>query len=127
MVYFESRGDWARTFKFFGKTVKMDWLQHMILEHYAAKGTAALRDGTPKDTGLTAASWSHEIEKTGNGWIIHWRNSNTNKGVNIAFILQAGHGTGTGGYVSGIDYINPALEPVFKGLADAAFREVTSL
>lgn len=127
MASFASRGDWAKTFKFLGKTSHMDWLQSKILERYAKEGMNALKTATPRRTGLTAASWSYEIEKTGTGWIIHWKNSNENRGIYIAFILQAGHGTGTGGYVQGIDYINPALAPVFKSLADAAFQEVTSI
>ena len=125
MISFESQGDWARTFRFLKKASDMKIMS--ILEKYARLGADALSSDTPKRTGLTAASWHTEIEKTGTGWTIHFLNSNTNKGVNIAYIIQMGHGTGTGGYVEGIDYINPALQPIMKGLAEEAFKEVSSI
>lgn len=124
MVTLSSKGDWKNTFKFLQKA--KDFEIQKTLEQYAQKGVDALRIATPKKTGLTANSWSAEVVKTGYGWQIHWANSNTNKGVNIAFILQAGHGTGTGGYVQGRDYINPALRPIFDEIADSAFKEVAS-
>ena len=55
---------------------------------------------------------------------IHWSNSNTNKGVNIAVILDTGHGTGTGGYVQGRNYISPAIQPIFDKIARDAWTEV---
>jgi len=123
MIDFSSKGDWHKTFQFLEKASKNDVLN--ILSQYGQKGVDALRAATPKKSGKTAMSWSYEIVKTGSGWTIQWKNSNVNRGVNIAVILQTGHGTGTGGYVRGIDYINPALEPVFKELAKQAFEEVT--
>ncbi len=81
---------------------------------------------TPAETGKTAASWGYEIVQTRNGYSIFWTNSNINNGVNIALILQYGHGTGTGGYVQGIDYVNPAIRPIFESMANEAWKEVTS-
>lgn len=124
MISFESKGEWTKTFLFLKKASNLK-IRH-ILERYAKQGADALRANTPVRTGKTAASWSYEVIQEGENWIIYWKNSNTNKGINIAFIIQAGHGTGTGGYVQGIDYINPALAPVFQSIADEAFREVTS-
>lgn len=95
-----------------------------VLEKYARAGVEALAAATPKDTGETAASWGYEIVEGDGILSIHWINSHVNKGVNIALILQYGHGTGTGGYVQGVDYINPALKPVFDAMADAAWEEV---
>ena len=88
-------------------------------------GADALANATPIDTGLTASSWSYEIVEDDGGATIYWKNSNVVKGVSIAVILQYGHGTGTGGYVEGIDYINPALRSIFEGIADDAWKEVT--
>lgn len=96
-----------------------------ILRKYGEQGVAALQMHTPKDSGNTAMSWRYEIEKTSDGYSVHWTNSNINKGVNIAVILRYGHGTGTGGYVAGRDYITPALEPIFEKLANDAWNEVT--
>ena len=95
-----------------------------ILDKYGKRGVDALRSATPIDSGLTADSWEYEIEKTANGYGISWNNTNVNKGVKIALLLQYGHGTGTGGFVQGVDYINPALTPIFDELANAAWNEV---
>lgn len=91
----------------------------------AAKGTAALRSATPVDSRLTADSWTHEVKITNGSVVVTWTNTNVVDGVNIAIILQYGHGTGTGGWVAGRDYINPALKPIFDEIADAVWREVT--
>lgn len=122
MISFRSRGDWNKTSTFLKKASKSSYVE--ILGQYAEQGVAALSAATPNRTGETANSWSYEIEETGSGYKVVWNNSHINKGVNIAIILQYGHGTGTGGYVEGIDYINPAMRSVFQDMADAAWREV---
>lgn len=97
-----------------------------ILKKYGEIGVEALAAATPKDTGTTAASWRYEIVKKRDGYSLYWCNDNVHNGVNIALILQYGHGTGTGGYVKGMDYINPAIRPIFDAIANDAWREVTS-
>ena len=96
-----------------------------ILEKYAKEGVNALAEGTPIDSGETANSWNYEIRATRNGAVIYWTNSNIVNGVPIAMILQYGHGTRNGGYVQGIDYINPALQPIFDKMSNEVWREVT--
>ena len=102
--------------------------RHMpILEEAGRKGVEALREATPKDTGLTANSWDYDITIDNAGITINWTNSNVQDGwFNVALSLQYGHGTGTGGFVEGVDYINPALQPVFDELAEKLWREVNS-
>ncbi len=118
-------GDFHNTEHFLKKSLGNDWVN--VLHSIAQEGVENLRNNTPKDTGLTSESWSYEIIQ-GNGLIsVTWKNSNVNNGVNIAMILQYGHATGNGGYVYGIDYINPALRPVFEKLAEAGWREVTKV
>lgn len=95
------------------------------LDSLAQKGVNALRASTPIDSSQTANSWSYEIERSGGGVQISWINTNNVGGVNIAVILQYGHGTGTGGYVSGRDYINPAIKPVMEEIANEVWRRVT--
>ena len=97
-----------------------------ILEKYGQMGVEALRSATPVDSGKTAECWGYEISVRKEGATIHWTNTNQNKGVYIAVILQYGHGTGTGGYVQGIDYINPAIRPVFDKIAEEAWMEVVN-
>lgn len=98
-----------------------------ILEKYGEIGVQALRAATPIDSGVTAASWSYEVESTGNGYTLSWYNSHMNQGVNIAILIQYGHGTGWGGYVPGTDYINPALRPIFDQIGNDIWREVTAV
>lgn len=96
-----------------------------LLNKYGHLGVEALSEATPKDTGQTASMWSYKVEISGDRISLSFHNSNVNKGVNIAIILQYGHGTGTGGWVEGRDYINPAIQPLFDQLAEEAWKEVT--
>lgn len=98
--------------------------QYRELDRYGRMGVEALSRATPKDSGETANSWSYEIVR-GRGKVgITWFNSNVNDGANIAILLQYGHGTGTGGYVEGYDYINPAIQPIFDQIADNVWAKV---
>ena len=97
------------------------------LDKYGLEGVAALASATPVDTGLTAKSWYYEIERSSGAAKITFCNSNIQRGIPIAIILQYGHGTRNGGYVQGRDYINPALRPIFDKIAEKAWKEVTKL
>ena len=124
-ITFRHKGDFSKTEKFFNSLLKLDYLN--VLERYGQAGVAALASATPKDSGLTAASWDYEITHNGKEITIAFTNSNISNGVNIAIILQYGHGTKGGGYVAGRDYINPAIQPIFDKMANEAWREVTNL
>lgn len=124
MIAIRQIGNFNKTEKFLKKMSKTDFLTH--LDKYGREGVRALSSATPMDTGLTANSWDYEIHSTRDTVTIYWTNSNIQSGVPIAVILQYGHATGTGGYVRGIDYINPALKPVFEKIANEAWKEVTS-
>lgn len=97
-----------------------------ILAKYGQMGVNALSENTPSDTGKTASSWEYDVKQSKSGYVIEFRNTNINKNVNIALILQLGHGTGTGGYVRGIDYINPSMQPVFERMASDLYNELSS-
>ncbi len=125
MFKLEVKQEGADTLKFL-KRIKELRIES-ILRKYGEAGVNALMAATPVDTGKTASMWGYEIEKTSSGWTINWTNDNVNNYVNIAMILQYGHGTGTGGYVAGRDYINPAMAPIFDKLADEAWNEVTKV
>lgn len=125
MIRIKHKGNFNRTEKFLTGAQKLKIRN--ILDRYGREGVNALASATPIDSGKTADSWDYTIEMSGGSYAIYWSNSNVNQGVSIALILQCGHGTGTGGYVQGRDYINPAIKPVFDALADAAWKEVTSL
>ncbi len=117
------RGSFKNTDRFFKRAT--DGSFYRRLERYAKEGVAALSAATPTDTGLTANSWDYEITRTSDRIVISWTNSNVVNGwANVAILIQYGHGTRNGGYVEGIDYINPAMRPIFKKLADAIWEEV---
>ncbi len=116
-------GSTAKTMAFLKN---MQNLQTPSVEALAQRGVDALRAATPVESGLTAQSWGYEIEEKNGAIFISWTNSNIVNGVNIAVILQYGHGTGTGGYVSGQDYINPAIKPIFDEIANELWKKVTS-
>lgn len=97
------------------------------LQQYAERGVAALAAATPAETGITAASWDYQIERHGGNFVIWWTNNHVDEqGTPIVIMLQMGHGTGTGGYVQGRNFINPAIRPVFDEIEQAVWREVTS-
>lgn len=124
MVIVKQKGDFSKTEKFFNTISKK--LYYRNLQKYAEQGVAALASATPIDSGTTANSWNYEIRQTKNSVSIYWTNSNVNKGVPIAVIIQYGHGTRNGGYVQGRDYINPAMRPIFDKIAENVWKEVTS-
>lgn len=123
-VTFRSKGDWSRTKRFLERCREVVRLGEF--DKYGRIGVQALADNTPRLTGKTAESWEYHIERKGGAFSIVWTNSNINDGVQIAVILQYGHGTGTGGYVEGVDYIRPAIRPVFDKIADDLWKEVTN-
>lgn len=98
-----------------------------VLDKYGQVGVDLLASATPIETGETAHDWGYTVTHTKNGHhILGWHNTHVEDGVNIAVILQYGHGTGTGGYVEGIDYINPALRPLFDKIIEDIWREVAN-
>lgn len=123
-VKFEVSGGFTKTERFLNRMKRREYLN--VLDEFGRDGVQALRNATPVESGLTAESWDYEIKRTRDYTEIVWTNSNINDGVPIAVILQYGHGTGTGGYVQGRDYINPAIRPVFDKIAEKAWKVVTS-
>lgn len=122
VIIFRQKGDWKKSRKFLKRCSDLDLDD--VLNLYGQEGVDALAKATPKDTGKTAASWSYEVTKGRESIVITWKNSNIVDGVPIAVILQYGHGTRNGGYVEGVDYINPAMRPIFERIAARAWGEV---
>lgn len=123
VITFKHKGDFSITYAWSKRVYQL--FHSGRLEKYAHEGIAALSAATPVDSGETANSWVYDINVNGGGMSITWSNTNVNDGVNIAIILQYGHGTGTGGYVVGRDYINPAMQPVFDRIVADLWKEVT--
>lgn len=125
MITFRQKGDFSKLTRYLERAKEAVHLS--CLDKYGREGVNALSSATPVDSGETASCWYYEISHNGGSSTITFSNSNVNQGVPIAIILQYGHGTGTGGYVQGRDYINPAIQPVFDALAKEAWEEVTRL
>lgn len=125
MISLGQKGDFKNTESYLKRLKEAKYKS--VLEKYAREGVNVLSSATPKDTGFTASSWVYKIEQTSTGFSIEWHNTHVNKGVNIALILQYGHGTRNGGYVRGRDYINPAIRPIMDKMANEALSEVTKL
>lgn len=124
MISLTSKGDWGSTIKQLKRMAGRD--QYSNLDKYGKAGVNALARATPVDTGLTAASWRYKIIRTKGRPGIEWYNTNTRNGTSVAILIQYGHGTGTGGYVRGKDYINPAMRPVFDQIVSQFWKEVAS-
>ena len=122
-ISYSYSGNFKGTKNFLANLKKRNFISK--LDKYGQMGVDALREATPKDTGKTADSWYYEIEETRDSVIITWFNSNTNRSIPIALLIQYGHATRDGGWISGRDYINPALKPIFDAIAKSAWEEVT--
>ena len=118
-------GNFNTSRKFMKKMLEDDLFKN--LDAFGRRGADALNSATPVETGLTAGSWDYEIHKLKGGCTIAWTNSSMTKtNIPIVILLQYGHGTGTGGYVEGRDFINPVLRPIFDQIADDVWKAVTS-
>lgn len=123
MITFRQKGDFSKLTGFLERCKNI--VKQGDLNRYGEEGVAALSSATPKYTGLAASSWSYDIERTKSGVKIVWSNSDIEDGENVAVILQYGHATKAGTFIQGIDYINPALRPLFERIANDVWDEVT--
>lgn len=122
--HFVQRGSTDKTERFLKSLQKMNIAK--IVESQAKAGVQALAAATPEETGLASKSWDYEISQNGGNLSIIWTNSDIEKGFPVVIRLQYGHGTGTGGYVQGRDFINPAIRPIFDKIAETVWKAVTS-
>ena len=123
MIKLSSKGSFKKSYRFLEFLNRGEYWRR--LNEYGQKGVDALSAATPKASGRTAASWGYEIKEKLNGITITWTNNNlTSTGIPVAVLIQYGHGTRHGAYVKGIDYINPALAPIFLDMADSIWEEV---
>jgi hypothetical protein len=124
VVEFRSTGSFQKTEDFLQRLSKQDIFA--ALDSYARAGVEALKSATPFETGVTSESWSYQISKSFGTYKITWSNSHVVNGVPVVIMLQYGHGTGTGGYVQGRDFINPAIRPIFDKISSDVWKAVTS-
>lgn len=125
MMHISHKGSFKQTEKFLNDLRKMRFAKN--LEKYGREGVIALSKATPIDTSETANSWSYDIVNEKGIVELWWTNDNIENGIPVVILLQYGHGTRNGGYVEGIDFINPTLKPIFDKIADDVWKEVQSL
>jgi len=123
MITFTEKGSFNNTEKYLSHLKSADL--YATLGKYGTLGVNALSNATPVETGETAQSWYYEIVQRTGYYSIRWHNRHVEDGRPIAILLQYGHGTRTGGYVQGRDYIMPAIRPIFDQMAAEAWKEVT--
>jgi hypothetical protein len=124
MISFNVTGSFKKTESFFKKASTPHILA--VLNSCGQEGVDALSSATPIESGLAADSWSFKASGGRGKYRIVWLNNDVENGFPVAIMLQYGYGTGTGGYVQGKDYINPAMRPVFDRIADKVWKVVTS-
>jgi hypothetical protein len=124
MLSFTSSGSFKNTESYLAKLAKAELVSN--LDKYGRMGVEALAKATPVDSGITANSWTYKIVRQGESYSIEWNNTHIVSGQNIAILIQYGHGTGTGGYIQGRDYINPAMQPVFNQIAQDVWKVVSN-
>ena len=122
-IRISSKGNFKKTHKFLKKATDKTIFESLI--KYGQKGVEALASATPVESGETASAWRFEVAYGSGSAKINWINDNINHGLVSALLIQYGHGTGTGGWVEGRDYINPAIQPIFDEIRDNIWREVT--
>lgn len=122
-IKLSSHGNFDKTYKYLNNIENA--LINGKFDEYGKQGVQALKAATPKDTGKTADSWDYRVIKMKTRVKLEWYNTNENDGVNIAVLIQYGHTTRSGGYVRGIDYINPAMKPTFEKIADEMWKEIS--
>lgn len=125
MIRFIQKGNFNRTTNFLTKAKRLQF--NSIIHKYGQMGVEVLSAATPIDSGRTAEAWGYEYESFNGGFSIYWTNDHTNDGYNIAILINYGHGTGTGGYVESNPFISPSIRPIFEDMANAIWKEVTSL
>lgn len=122
LISFNHKGNFNKAERFFNRALRRNYLN--ILERYGEMGVSALKSATPKDSGKTAESWDFGIEKGDGKVTLYWTNSNEQNGVNIAVLLIYGHAARNGAYVEGIDFVSPAMRPIFEQIAQESWKEV---
>jgi len=120
---FTTSGSFDRTERHLKRLAQNDIFQS--LDKYGRAGAAALAKATPRNDGSTGESWAYEIKRTPSRVTITWYNDDKSEPVNVALLIQYGHGTRNGGYVTGIDFVNPAMRPIFADIATEVWKEVT--
>lgn len=123
-VVIKQSGNFQKLENFLAKMLQDDI--YAQLEECGRQGVIALAGATPVDSGLTAASWDYHVDRSLGQSSVTWSNSHMAAGVPVVILITYGHGTGTGGYVQGQDFINPALADIFDQTADSVWKAVVA-
>lgn len=119
------KGNFKKTNSFLERC--LNFIRLGRLDYYGHIGVEALKDNTPKDTGLAASSWYYKIDRTDGIASVIFCNDDIEGGLNVAILIAYGHGTRNGVYVPGNDYITPSIKRVLAMVADDMRKEIQSL
>lgn len=123
MIKIKKKPEFKKTYQYFKKLDAFD--PRGILEEFGKRGVSALSNATPLDTGETAQSWSYKVAGNKERYTITWSNNESAGSVPLVVILQYGHATKSGYFLSGRDFINPALRPLYKDLSRRLSKEIS--
>lgn len=125
-IVVKNRGGFKKTLDYFSKASRA--LRSINFEEYGKRGVEALRDATPSESGETANSWEYHVVREDHTVKLVWSNSKVigDENVPLAILLQYGHATKDGAWIEGLDYINPALRPIFEEIAKQIWKEASA-
>ena len=123
IVNLQASGSFKHTSSFFDRVLHRDFYRN--LSKYGQQGVDALKSVTPIDTGETAASWTYSVYFNKDTIKISWYNNNQSERVPVVVLLQYGHATRDGRFIRGLDFVNPAIRPIFEEMSESIWKEVT--
>ena len=123
-VTIESTGDFNDTVKWLEESSRT--IPSNTIRDIGQKGVESLSANTPVgETGETARGWYSEVEIKGNvAEVSFMNNAHPEAQVNMAKLIELGHGTGTGGYVPPQPYIKQSMDAVWNDAADKIAKEM---
>lgn len=125
MIKFKQKGNFENLDKYFHKSSEI--VKVKDIEPIARKCVQKLIEVTPKDSGLTAESWNYLIVRNDEGVTIQINNTNIQNGINVALLIEYGHGTRNGSWIEGKNYIAPTVLSAYLEVMNSTWEELKRL
>lgn len=126
MIKFKSKGDFSNLENYLKKSKRKSRIGEQATQ-IAEICLDELKAATPVDSGLTAESWDYEININGRTTSIIFYNHNMHEGLNVALLLEYGHGTSSGTWVEGKEYIDPVIQKNYLNVVNDKWKEMVKL
>lgn len=127
MISITQKGDFKSLDKYMTEVVKLSRTSYAKAESIAIKCIERLREVTPKDSGLTSESWEYEIISSKKSTSIQFNNTNIQNGLNVALLLELGHGTRNGTWIEGKEFIEPTIRQAYLDAINNSWEDITRL